>query len=280
MSDDKMLSRWLCRMQTPALIAFPVVTAVTTMGALWVITGDPLGSGDRVRERAEARRAPHRETGLLAWSSLLLSVPVTMPVAALILAAMAIGAEVSHRLSGTVARALPDWATLAPPWAGPAAFLLLLMFTMFLRIPNRARSFDVRRLGPLQKFASVLLLVSALYVTAAVFAPAIALIQSALSPDLAKAFRSLILVQAVLLLAGAGMIRWYTERRNHLAQAAHYDDMLRAFRRARDWWAHHSGALDDAARERLIELGELALDEGEAWLKAHRDRPAEAIAGA
>ena len=101
------------------------------------------------------------------------------------------------------------------------------------------------------------------------------------------AFRAWVLATTTLLLAASGMLRYYVERRNHAAQAAQSDDCHRAFLRARSTLASARQALADSqnrdeqalrdARKLIVQIGELALDENEAWLRAHRERPLEAI---
>jgi hypothetical protein len=214
------LKSWLEEAYAWALIAFPVVTGLCAMGALWVATGHPLGSDDRVARRRIARdQAPKGPKTLSTRAEASLSnlwhVPIRMLVSCLILSVLLIGMQIGRRFSECVAQVLPNEADSVLPWLGPAAFLLPLMFTLFLRIPDRVIRFDVRRLDVWQRAASVLLVV-ALYVTAVVFAPVTVAFQQEAEHSLAVAFRSLVLVQAVLLLASAGMIRWYTERRNHL----------------------------------------------------------------
>ena len=79
----------------------------------------------------------------------------------------------------------------------------------------------------------------------------------------------------LLILAVSGMVRFYSERRNHAAQANQYDDMLRVFRRAQDLLPSEGERFQDSTRQLMLQLGQLALHEGEAWLKAHRERPPE-----
>jgi len=106
------------------------------------------------------------------------------------------------------------------------------------------------------------------------------------NPDVYFAFRALVLTATTLVLAASGMLRYYVDRRNHAAQAAQSDDCLRAFLRAQAILKSAQKALasrgDDEgalrqARRSIIEIGMLALDENEAWLRAHRERPVEAV---
>jgi len=106
------------------------------------------------------------------------------------------------------------------------------------------------------------------------------------NPDVYFAFRALVLTATTLVLAASGMLRYYVDRRNHAAQAAQSDDCLRAFLRAQAILKGAQKALasqgDDEgalrqARRSIIEIGMLALDENEAWLRAHRERPVEAV---
>jgi hypothetical protein len=93
-----------------------------------------------------------------------------------------------------------------------------------------------------------------------------------------EAFRVAALIGTALLLTAAGMARLYIEKLNYAAQAAYYDDMLRAFRRVQDHLDRSRDAnVGDLAV--VLQLGQLALRENEAWLKAHRERPTEPIAG-
>jgi hypothetical protein len=98
------------------------------------------------------------------------------------------------------------------------------------------------------------------------------------------------LTGTTLLLAASGMLRYYVEKRNHAAQAIQSDDCHRAFLRAQAILQSATGTLGDAreqdaqalrrARAVIVEISKLALDENEAWLRAHRERPVEAISGA
>jgi len=243
----------LATLAMPALLAWPLLAALTAGGLLWAITGNWRG------DTAERKRA------WLAWA---LSVPVLL-----------LAAEALRRALGW--GDLPEWATWTLDWLGPALFVVLLGLLVFQRIPDGARAFNVPKFADSQKLPGALLLFALLLSGAVAFAPNFARLHAANDPDgFGEAFRALILTQAVLALGSSGMVRWYTERRNHLAQAAAYDDMLRMFRRAQAW-LHERGdqPLDRPAQQALVALGELALDENAAWLKAHRERPIEAIAG-
>jgi len=241
-SVDDLLAIW----SGPALSVLPAMTTIAALGVAWLITGEIAGKPEPS----------------LSWPLL-----AAMTALALCVASMLGG---SHRD--------PAWLGLLVPAAWTA---MLTCLTLWL-IPRRAKDFDVQELSRWGKAVAALFLALLLWTSAAGLTP---LLTAAVPEHDAKhaaepALHKLVLILAVLLLAGSGMVRWYTERRNHLAQAAHYDDMLRTFRRAQDWLAQQPAPFGPEALEHLVELGEMALDENEAWLKAHRERPAEPIAGA
>ncbi len=244
----------------PALLGFPVLVVLAAMGLLWLMTGHPLGGWRLEPGASQCWRVRRRVLG-----------------GAMIVAAVAIGIGVARRNFGVAAAVLSDNLGAALAWFGAAAFALVSVLAVYLRIADAAVVLNVRRLRWWQNVLAVVLLV-VLVLDAAIAFTAPEAGAGTYTAESVRGFRSLILVQAVLLLTGAAGVRWHTDRRNHLALATHYDDMLRVFRRAEDWLDTRPAPLDREARQRLVDLGELALDEGEAWLKAHRERPAEPIA--
>ena len=113
--------------------------------------------------------------------------------------------------------------------------------------------------------------------TCAALAPAAALLNVD-RYDAVEGFRALMLITTTLVLAIAGMLGYYVERRNHSAQAAQSDDCHRAFLRAQALLAEYVDQRNSyAARLLVLKAGELALDENEAWLLAHRERPVRPV---
>jgi hypothetical protein len=235
---------WVKMAGAPALALLPAAASAMAAWVLWLVTGNWRG----------VRR---KQLWWLAWCF------VVLETVAIVL----IELEALRRSSDAAA------PVTMSSWGAPGLLLAGLAGLVWTRIPSKATEFDVRRLRWSQLILGLLILV------ATVFLAALALVPAVPQPEPWEAVRSLVLAQAVLLLAASGMLRWYTERRNHLAQAARYDDMLRVFRRAQAWLRVRGTVLDRTAQQRLVELGELALDENEAWLKAHRERPSEPIAG-
>ena len=240
-------------LQAPMLAALPILSLVVVAGLLWTVTG---------RWRGDVARAPRL--------SVLMLVPLAVSLALL-------GAAAARR--GFSWTPLSDWVSSGVLSGGPVAFFIALGTLVCLRVPGRARAFRVRHLAWWQKGIGVALLTATLLTGAIALAPDVQHVAENGSHNPIEPFRALVLIGTVLLLGSSGMIRWYTERRNHLGQARHYDDMLRAFLRAQDWLHTCPHRPDRVTQEGLVVLGELALDENEAWLKAHRERPTEAIAG-
>ena len=234
-----------------ALALLPLAAAATVSGALWFVSGCWRGVG-KVRALSMA-----------PWAA-----------AVAVLGAALTEAEAAHRLLGAGLGTLGARLPAVDDWAAPGGLLLALVALGWSRAPNNVKQLRVQRPGWPKLTLGVALVVTTVALTAFGLAPALT------KCDPWEAVSRLVLAQAVLLLAGSGMVRWYTERRNHLAQAAKYDDMLRIFRRAQSWLrTPEARAMDRETQQKLVELGELALDENEAWLKAHRDRPTEPIAG-
>jgi hypothetical protein len=241
---------WAKTVEAPALALLPIAAGATIACGLWLITGRWRGSG-------------RRRLLWLAWCFAALAAVAT------VLTELKAG----HSLLGAWTRRTPNWPLTDGDWTGPGLMMLGFAGLAWTRIPEKVMQFDVQRLRRWQLALGLLLMVATVSLAALGLAPDV---QQA---DPWEAVRSLVLAQAVLLLGGSGMVRWYTERRNHLAQAARYDDMLRVFRRAQTWLRARGPVLDRAAQQELVDLGELALNENEAWLKAHRERPSEPIAG-
>jgi hypothetical protein len=100
-----------------------------------------------------------------------------------------------------------------------------------------------------------------------------------------EAVISVALVSLVALSAFAGARRYRTERLNIEAEALEYRDAGVRFEQAERFLAPGSdpktGAPADEknARDLVYELGHLALDENEAWLKSRRERPLTPVVG-
>ena len=92
-------------------------------------------------------------------------------------------------------------------------------------------------------------------------------------------------VSLVILSAWAGAWRYLTERRNLEAEALEYPGARVRFERAERLLAPGSDATtgtprdEAAARKLVLELGRLALDENETWLKSRRERPLTPVVG-
>jgi len=183
----------------------------------------------------------------------------------------------------------PEWLDYSEPYLllGSAGFMAALLLSGWSAILDGSKSrtprLVVRRAGVSTTLTSTLLLVATLYTAASALAVGHSgAVQPSLVPTFAALLRSWLLVCTALLLTATGMIRWYSDSRNHVAQAAHYDDLLRAFRRGEELVSEHSPVSTDADAQNnlhnaLRNLGELALAENEAWLRAHRQRPLETM---
>jgi hypothetical protein len=103
--------------------------------------------------------------------------------------------------------------------------------------------------------------------------------------EAAEAMRRLTVVVVVLLTALAGAIRFVTEKLGLEAEALTYRDALDKFERAERFVARETDPATRAPRDPkvwralVLELGLLALQENEAWLQAHRERPLGPIVG-
>lgn len=276
-----------------ARVATPLFATLAAMGLLWTITGSCWGSGDRAHELADMRRgwrAGKSNLSPLAFAlgphGALALIPTFALLALMALALAAIGLDIASLMDRF---SPPDATRPLIPWAGQTAFLALLAILTIIRIPDRSSRFRVKKFNIARYAVAVVLATATQIAVAATFAGTVRLLREDLSPFVVaplpvadgdvEAFHAILLAVALILLTGAGMIRWYTERRNHLAQAEHYSDMFRVFRRAEEWLSRAETPFRIEEREQLLELGIIALDESEAWLKAHRERPSEAIAG-
>jgi hypothetical protein len=88
----------------------------------------------------------------------------------------------------------------------------------------------------------------------------------------------LVLIMTVVSAATAGALRFLTERLATEAELHSYREILGVFIRARQNLARLSGEDEQTARQRerlLLDLGEVALQESESWIRAHRVRPLE-----
>jgi hypothetical protein len=88
-----------------------------------------------------------------------------------------------------------------------------------------------------------------------------------------------LIVLSVALAALAGAVRFVSEKLSWEAEARSYLEVRELFRRAK---ARLQGLRDDEMTERraiIRELGEEALAENEAWVRAHRERPVEPLLG-
>jgi hypothetical protein len=89
----------------------------------------------------------------------------------------------------------------------------------------------------------------------------------------------------VSLYAFAGAMRYRMEKLNIEAEALDYRDALRRFERAErrladGWDSTKKAPADEKAAQRIVfELGRLALEENESWLKSRRERPLTPIVG-
>jgi hypothetical protein len=88
----------------------------------------------------------------------------------------------------------------------------------------------------------------------------------------------LVLIMTVVSAATAGALRFFTERLASEAELHSYREILGAFTRARKSLAGLVGEGEGIAKQRerlLLDLGEVALQESESWIRAHRVRPLE-----
>lgn len=261
--DKEAAGHWLASLHERRVAErlFPLVASAFVAGVLWLTAGRmlPAPAG-----RAASRRLPTRLASIALWLIML-----GLWVAGFFLAGL------NGRSAAQLLAELRHPVSVAdlPAWLGPATVTVALGIAALRLLPTEAGRLRVQELSSGGHVLAVLLVLALVAHGALVAGPWVA----HGSADLAATIGKLLTLESVLLLATAGMVRWYTERRNHVAQMAHYADMARVFHRAADWLASVPGPFDQAARRHLVELGELALDEGEAWLKAHRERPPEPL---
>jgi hypothetical protein len=94
--------------------------------------------------------------------------------------------------------------------------------------------------------------------------------------------RELIAIAMILPATIAGALRFVADKSSWAAELAGYEHAGERFRRGRDALAR--APADQAAgaaerREIVLALGAEALDENEAWLRSHRERPLEPVVG-
>ncbi len=99
----------------------------------------------------------------------------------------------------------------------------------------------------------------------------------------AEAAHHLIIVLSVLLTAMAGAIRYVSEKLSWEAEWRSYEEAAALFSLATSRLREDSSLNPDESRDKWLELirelGSKALEENEAWLRAHRDRPLEPVLG-
>jgi len=87
----------------------------------------------------------------------------------------------------------------------------------------------------------------------------------------------------VAAVAVAGAIRFYAEKMSQEHELFSYRDALVTFRRAQEDLQDLEGDGSPEAKDRrnkiLIAIGQEALEENEAWIRAHRLRPLEPVVG-
>jgi hypothetical protein len=103
-----------------------------------------------------------------------------------------------------------------------------------------------------------------------------------LSADAAAEY--VMIVSVVVLNAVAGALRFLSERLGWEAEALNFRDMLKPFELAEAALAKEYGDDDEPrdeahARSIVLELGRLALNDTEAWLKMRRERPLTPVTG-
>jgi hypothetical protein len=185
----------------------------------------------------------------------------------------------------------PNQETWARAILATAVFMAVIV-AWAVRMKWRTKDWNVPRMSRLVHLCCMLTSSGFLLGLSVVLAPALAPCIGYRQPEASaiETFRALMLTGTTLLLAASGMLRYYVEKRNHAAQAIQSDDCHRAFLRAQATLQSATGTLGDApgqdahalrrARAVIVEISKLALDENEAWLRAHRERPVEAISGA
>jgi hypothetical protein len=188
----------------------------------------------------------------------------------------------------------------------------------FFAQPENTKLWKVPDLSLAQQIIFAVATAAALIGLDVLLAPGLAVLRAWLEPHAEIAHgadaaqHALVMVSATLALAATTLLKYYVEKRNHKAQFAEYSNQNRAFLRCcdtikarlrdcqrrtddlRDLADTYSAgaptkAMHDCAkairttmldlRRLSIELGELALDENETWLQAHRERPIEATTG-
>jgi hypothetical protein len=173
---------------------------------------------------------------------------------------------------------------------GTLLWLLLAFGTIRLRVENR----NLKRSVAIVATFVVALIAAVCFAFAAVnAAPVVAELVQRYGHDhtadeheaIKHAAEHIAVVGLVVLSAWAGAWRYLTERRNIEAEALEYPEAQGRFERAERLLAPGSdpttGAPLDEPRARAltVELGLLALDENEAWLKSRRERPLTPVVG-
>jgi hypothetical protein len=94
---------------------------------------------------------------------------------------------------------------------------------------------------------------------------------------------TLVIIAMIAIAALAGALRYYVERLSLEHELFSYRDALVTFARAQNELSELDGDASPAARARrrdiLIAVGKEALEENEAWIRAHRLRPLEPVVG-
>jgi hypothetical protein len=200
---------------------------------------------------------------------------------------------------GTVPKAHALLAALDP--ARALAIALLVVAGLFFLHQGFSRFARNLSIAPLRWVARML---GSLYAVAAGCAVALLLVQAAImqehcgwsfdshciepmEPAADQAVyhlaHKLILIAMVAIIAVAGAMRYRADKLSQEHELLSYRDALETFRRAVDELdeigADTSEAAQTRRREIFIAAGREALDENEAWIRAHRLRPLEPIVG-
>jgi hypothetical protein len=176
------------------------------------------------------------------------------------------------------------------PYERPGALLLALLVAFGLlsvqrllsgvedRLPIRSRSLLlVKLLNMIPGLVAGVLVATGVVATVVFFGPL-----PVREPTLEFAHKVL-LITMIGAVAVAGAVRFYAEKLSIEHELFSYRDALLTFKRAREELEQLDGQNSPAAQRRrrnlLLAIGKEALEENEAWIRAHRLRPLEPVVG-
>jgi hypothetical protein len=237
------------------------------------------------RKRIEARHTTLSHVEDLSWFLFIGSFGMAAFLAGLVLAPETI-----------VCATRPILARLKPPDVVIAGFPALLG-PLFLRaeLSRIARTLAVssRIRSALELFAVFVAIGGGCVASIVLFGAAVQLVElgaarhahpgEVTADHYAHMAHRLIIIAMIGIAALAGALRYYVERLSMEHELFSYRDALVTFTRAQNELSELDGDASPAAqarrREILIAVGKEALEESEAWIRAHRLRPLEPVVG-